>query len=1648
MTTSIKTPVIPGYEILEQIYGGSRTKVYRAKRQQDSCPVVIKYLATEYPSFNELLQFRNQYVITENLQIPGIVRSLSLEVYGNGYALIMEDIGGISLQEHIKLLNKQGNSSIETNFLIEFLSIALQLVDILHEVNRQRIIHKDIKPANILINPETKQVKLIDFSIASLLPRETQEIKNPNVLEGTLAYISPEQTGRMNRGIDYRSDFYSLGVTFYELLTGELPFKSDDAMELVHCHIAKQPPEINKPKHILGNKLHPNHLLGKERGQKIPQVLSDIIMKLMAKNAEERYQSTLGLKYDLEICLRQLKETGNIENFEIAQRDICDKFIIPEKLYGREAEVQELLTAFERISVGNSELMLVAGFSGIGKTAVVNEVHKPIVKQKGYFIKGKFDQFNRNIPFSALVQALRDLMGQILSESDTQLQQWRDKILDAVRENGQVIIDVIPELEKIIGQQPDVPELTGSAAQNRFNLLFSKFIQLFTTKEHPLVIFIDDLQWADSASLNLLKLLMSEGEKGYLLLIGAYRDNEVFSAHPLMLTLDEIAKAEGKINAITLSPLSEKNINNLVAETLSCRREIAKPLTDLVYQKTKGNPFFTTQFLLGLYGEELIKFNFELGHWECEITEVRQRALTDDVVEFMAGRLQKFPQETQEVLKLAACIGNQFDLGTLATVCEKSKEDVADSLWRALQEGFILPQSEVYKFYFGERESGVRGEISQVVNYKFLHDRVQQAAYSLIPDEQKQSTHLHIGQLLLQNLSEEQQDKHLFIIVNHWNQAIELITDDAEKDKLIQLNVNAGEKAKASAAYGAALQYIQTALSLIDSESWQTNYPLALKLHEANAETAYLTGDFELMETVIDRVLNHSQDLLDCVKVHEIKIQAKMAQVQQLEALNIGIEFLRLLGIQVQESPQPEDLKAEIAAINRAMEGKTIAELANLPLMKDRKQLAKVNILASLLPPCYQAKPSLFPWVDCKLMQLLIQYGNTPQSSFIYSCHGMVCISVLQDFTSAAEYGELACQLDLNPQTGDGVSGTYSAGACIIHYSSHLKETLRLLLKSYQTGLETGNFEYGGYAIVKRSHYLYLTGHNLLTLKTEMAAISNAIETMKQGHSLTWSNTLEQKVLNLLGDTEIPWELVGTAYDETQSLSLQIAANDRTGLHYVYQYKLILCYLFDRIPQAVENAALAESYLDGVTCFFDEYVCNFYNSLTQLAHYSYVKISEQKNILEKVEANQAKMQYWANHAPMNGQHKYDLVEAEKCRVLGQKLEAIDLYDSAMAGAKENEYLLEEALANELAAKFYLEWGKEKVASGYMQEAYYCYTRWGAKAKTDDLETRYPQLLKPILQKQQFNLSSLETINSTYLQTSIPFTHSSNTSSTSISDALDFSSILKAAQSISSCIELDQLVTNLTQIILENSGAKKSVLILPKNQSSENKTWLVKAITTVNYQLDTLEKIQTVLNLESIDDCLEIPPKIINYVINTQQTIVIDNCQTDIPGVIDEYMMEHQPKSVLCTPIINQGHLIGMLYLENKITSGVFTFERQQIINFLSSQAAISIENAQLYSNLKQSQLQTVQSEKMSALGNLVAGVAHEMNNPLGFINATPKQAKPTITDITKHLKLYQETFPEPGDEIFDHGSEIDLDYSLEDLPKMFDAMVMAWIVLF
>ncbi|OAB63330.1 hypothetical protein AY599_23220 [Leptolyngbya valderiana BDU 20041] len=1516
-TADRSTFALSGYRPLEQLYCGARTVVYRALQEKERSgeklaepkSVVIKLLHQAYPSFNELVQFRNQYTITKNLDCSGIVRPYSLEPYQNSYALVMEDFGGISLERYVR--NQYSECDRPSLPLEEVLAIALQLTDILHCLTQNRIIHKDIKPNNILINPDIKTIKLTDFSIASLLPNEIQEIQNPQGLEGTLAYLAPEQTGRMNRGIDYRSDFYALGVTLFELLAGRYPFESSDPMELIHCHIAQQPPSLE--------------------AFQVPKPVADIVLKLMAKNAEDRYQSAVGLKQDLEFCLTQLRETGQIEPFRIGQRDLCNRFTIPEKLYGRETEVRALLDAFDRISEGDRELLLVAGFSGIGKTAVVKEVHKPIVRQKGYFARGKFDQFQRNVPLSAFIKAFQDLIRQILSESDDRLQNWQEKILNAVGENGRVLIDVIPELELIIGHQPPVVELSGNAAQNRFNLIFQKFVRVLATREHPLVVFLDDLQWADVASLNFLKRLAIEADTQYLLLLGAYRDNEVFPAHPLMLALKALDEAGVTTSTITLEPLSQSDLNRWVADTLTCSTKLAQPLTEFVYQKTRGNPFFASQFLKSLHDDGVIKFQDDSGYWQCDLTRVQTFALTDDVVEFMALQLKKLPTATQELLKFAACIGNQFDLETLAVVSERTPNETASDLWIALREGLLIPLSKTYKF-FQESESVEldRAELD-AISYRFLHDRIQQAAYGLIPDDRKQATHYKMGTLLLQKFTESEREDRLFEIISHLNLGRSLIVRPTERKELTQFNLKAGQKAKSATAYASAIDYFNTGIELLPDNAWSSHYNLTLNLHVELTEATYLNTDFEGMAQPVDLVLKNAKTLLDRVPVCITQVMAAKSQGELMKSLKIGFQLLHALGIELPEQPTEEDIGRTFQETQTLWEGRNPLSLLDLPTMSDRSHLAAMQVMTNLIPSAYMAAPQFMPLLICKQVELSIRSGNCAISTFAYADYGLMLCGVLNNIEAGYEFGQLALALLERLQAkACECRSKFIVSNFIRHWKDPVRDILPALTEAYQVGLEIGDLESIGMTAFYFCCYSYLTGKELTSLCEEMEGYRHALQSIKQQVSSDYVSLTQQAVLNLLGKSPVPWKLSGDLYDIDRSLPIHEVRRDSTALFHLYFNQTILCYLFEQYEDAVRASALVEEYLGGGLSQFPIPVYYFYDSLVRLSRYPEATEAEQKSCLERVAANQQKMQLWASLSPGNHRQHWELVEAQRYAILGEKAIAIDYFDRAVSSARSNGFLQEEALANELAAKFYRNWGKDTVFKAYIQEAYYCYARWGATAKIQQLERDYSLDLNP-----RPNANSSVTISSSLSETV------TTQGTIAISEQFDLAAILQFSQALSGEIELDRLLSKLLSLILTTSGAQQSCLLLVQNDRL-----FVQAFG------QSSDREFTVLQSIPLEDCDRLSHRLANRVAHTREIIVLDNASQDGEFTDDPYIIEHQCRSILCTPLVHQGHLKGIVYLENNLSAGAFTRQRLEIVRLLSAQAAISLENALLYQQLE------------------------------------------------------------------------------------------------
>ncbi|PQJ95796.1 serine/threonine protein kinase [Chromatium okenii] len=1493
--------LLSGYQTQSLLYESANSEIYRAIKAADGQKVILKVLKQNYPTPSEIARYKQEYELTSQLDLDGVIKTYGLEKHQNTFIIIVEDFGGTSLSE---LLSDRDLS------LVDFLLLAIKIANSLVQLNANHIIHKDINPANIVFCPDTAQLKIIDFGISTKFTKENSIFRNANLLEGTLAYISPEQTGRMNKSLDYRTDFYSLGVTFYELLTKKLPFSAQDELELVHCHLAKEAAYLT------------------DLDPLIPVAVSNIVRKLMAKNADDRYQNALGIKADLERCLAQLQATGRIENFELATQDFSDKFQIPQKLYGRESEIETLLTAFERVShpkdaVPSSELMLIAGYSGIGKSALVREIYKPITEKRGYFISGKFDQFQRNIPYSAVVQALGELIKNLLTESLPELEQWRKKLLSALGINAQVIIDVIPELELILGKQPPVPELGANEAQNRFNFVVKNFTQVFAQPEHPLVLFLDDLQWADSASLKFMQLLMS-GEIRCLFLIGAYRDNEVFPAHPLVLTIDEIAKNGSIINRVILSALDLATSSQLICDALKTGAEEVTQLTEMVLLKTGGNPFFLNEFLNALYAEDFLSFDRTSLRWVWDFQAIENRNFTDNIVELMVSKIKKLPLKTQAILKISAAIGNQFDLSLVSAFEATELRELVNHLDVAVSENLVMPLNtrEYIELSLLNTPNYLLPE------YKFVHDRIQQAAYSFIPDDQRHVVHYQLGQILLKTIPPSAREEKIFELVNQLNQGTVLITEQTEKYLLAQLNLIAGQKARNSSAYQAARDYATLGLSLLGEHPWHEHYEISLAFHELQAELAFLCTDFDQMEYFIDCVITEARSVLDAVKVYIIRIQANAARNRIQKALDVGQEILQRFNITFPVFPTTYDVQKAIAE-NQALLDKDVADLSNLPVMTDKEKLAIIEIGNRIMPAAFNAGSLLFFLIGSLTVKLSIQSGNAPSSCFSYSTYGTILCNFSQDVKTAIKFGQLALNVLSKFNAMPVKASVLTVVALfILHRNNHIRDTAAVLQEAYTTALETGDLEYSGYSAYGYCLARFWSGQPLADVQQETGAYVTQLAKMNQLTTANYCRIYLQAIQNLLGFSKSPVLFSGEVLQESEILPQLLEQKDLVGVYFFYLYKLVLCFLFEDIEQAQNYAAEGRRNLMSGAGLVTQGVFYFYDSLVILAKLK-PNASGAEEALSLVEDNQTILQqHWASHAPMNYQHKIDLVTAEKYRVLGRALDAMEFYDRAIALARENDYINDVAIAYELAAKFYLSIDRTMIAKTYMQEAYYFYELWGATAKVNHLRNNYSGLV------------TAKNYNYRFEKNSTPHTQSALHTQSAFNNSLDLASVMKASQAITSEIVLENLLQTLMKILLENAGAESGCLLLQLQR--EHLEVAIHAQDGVFVVFPKQELIQVA------------PVSVLNFVVRTKTGIILDEAiATKNNFHQDDYIQSVKPLSMLCHPLLNQNELVGVVYLENKMTAGVFTQERVELLQLISGEAAIAIINATLYQEKQQ-----------------------------------------------------------------------------------------------
>lgn len=1491
---------LDGYKIYKKIYSGN-SDVYRAIRIQDNLPVIIKVLKISYPTSEELTRFTSEYEIMSSLESESVIRAYDFKIWNNSFALIMEDIGGETLQ---KILETRKVS------LEEFLNIAIRITGLLGELHGESIIHKDINPHNIIWNTETGQMKLIDLGTASLFSREVVSLLHPDHIEGTLAYMSPEQTGRMNRNIDYRSDFYSLGVTFYKVLTGKLPFRTNDAMELVHCHIAKS---VTPPHHEFSE---------------CPRIISNIILKLMSKSKENRYQSILGLKVDLEKCLLHLTEKGSIDDFMLGERDHSSVFEIAESLYGREKEVEVLLEGFERTSRGLSEVCLVTGQSGIGKTVLVNEIQIPIVKRKGYFISGKFEQFQQDIPYYGVIQAFRELVKQVLSESDESVQYWKRSLLDALGQNGQVIVDLIPEIEQVIGKQPAVQELNTQETESRFIWIFSRFFSVFAQKEHPLVIFLDDLQWGDCATLNFIRAIGTSIDIPYLYFIGAYRDNEVSESHLLKLTMDDVGQKK-VIHNIHINPLELESINQLVADTLNCDKNETSHISEMIHKKSAGNPFFIKELLKSIYKEGLFRFDEKSSKWLWNDEEIQEVKISSNVVSFMIEKLESLPRACQSLLSCAACVGTRFDLNTLSYITKKSLSEILTHLKEAIQEEVIVPLNDKYRISLMEDHTYPDLKGTYELEFKFVHDRIQQAAYSFLNGEDMQLTHLTIGRKFLEDFESEYFEENLIVAVYHLNEGKTLIVQPDEKERVSKLNLSAGIKARKSSAYANAFEYLKIGLEMLPDNMWETRYELSFDMFKEYAQCAYLAGQYEIAEKQIETLLNNVRTDMEKVDVLTMLSLQYSTLGKMEESIKVGVKGLAILGESLPLSPSAIHIMKEYLLIKWNMGRKDVKELVNLPELKDTKKLAMSKLIVEMLPSVYlMGNDNLFVYLVFRLINLSLRYGNSVESAFAYSFFGMLLCAAFGKLREGYEFGKLSMAVNEKYHDLKTKCRVYHCYADFIHHwMNHWSTLTEIQKRGIEVGYQAGDLLYLSFM----AHHVHTWNPklDLRRIQQEKEKYREIIKCCGFKDALDESDLFINTCANYLGMTDGKLSISHSDFDELKCLEEMTQRNYTTGITAYHIWKAEICNFYDEYEQAIKHVEKAKVSIMSVMGL--PYTVRF-SLITFLAYSGQVDkmASRAKRTAKRVMKQEyRKMKKWANVCPGNFKHLQLIMEGELARIAGNIDVAMKCFSQAIKTALENEWLRDQALANELMAKLYIEIDQDKAAIGYINASCYLYERWGATRKLDHIHEKYGNLIRgnsieyDMYRSMDNSLEILGEPRSNY------------------AFGLDITTILKSSQAISSEIVLEKLLQKMMKIVIENAGAEKGYFII----EDDNDLVIQAEACLTESEVISLHNI-------SIAHCQCVSEKIINYVARTHEEIVVYDAVKSERFSDELYISKNHIKSVLCIPLKRQDQLQGILYLENNLTAGAFSEDRIEILKLLSSEIIISLENARLYKELE------------------------------------------------------------------------------------------------
>jgi PAS domain S-box-containing protein len=1435
--------------------------------------VLVVRPAAEQPTSDSLNRLAHEYRLKDDLDNAWSARPVALTHYKDRMTLVLEDPGGSPLDQ---LLGRPWEIS-------HFLRIAIPLAVALRRVHERGLIHKDIKPANILVDAASGEAWLTGFGIASRLPRERQPLAPPEVIAGTLAYMAPEQTGRMNRSVDSRSDLYALGVTFYEILAGALPFTAADPMEWVHCHIARQPAPME------------------ERAPGIPGPLSAVVMKLLAKTAEERYQTASGLEADLQRCLEEWETHGRIDPFVLGAHDLSDQLLIPEKLYGREHEIDSLLASFDRVAAtGAVEFVLVSGYSGIGKSSVVNELQRALVSSRGLFASGKFDQYKRDIPYATIGQAVQSLVRSLLTQSEEELGRWRTSLIDGLGPNGQLMVNLVPELELVIGKQPSVADLPPQEAQNRFRIVFRRFLGVFAGKEHPLAVFLDDLQWLDAATLDLLENLATQSELRHLLLVGAYRDNEVSPSHPLLRTLDAIRKAGASVQEISLAPLTCGDMGGLIADTLDCTPGDAGPLAQLVHDKTGGNPFFAIQFVSALAEEGLLRFDHDAARWRWELNRLHDKGYTDNVVDLMVGRLARLPVQTQATLQQLACLGNVAEIAMLSTVLGKSNEEVQSDLWDAVRLELV------------EQLEG---------SYKFAHDRVQEAAYSFMPERVRAEAHLLIGRLLVAHTPAEKREGAVFEIVNQLDRGAALITSQDERDQLAELNLIAGRRAKATTAYVSALTYLTAGAALLSEDSWERRHELRFGLELRLAECEFLTGALAEAEQRLNVLSTQAANTVERATVACLLVDLYTTLDQSSRAIAVGLDYLRHLGIDWSPHPTNEEARREYERVWSLLGSRAIEELIDLPLMSDPGSLATLDVLTKIGAPAVYTDANLVALVACRAVNLSLERGNCDASCSAYVWLSMVAGPRFGDYRAAVyRFGQLGYDLVERRGLTRFQARTYMEfGYGVVPWTRHVRAGRDPVRRAFDAAIRNGDHTYAAYCGDQLNTNFLAAGDPLFDVEREAEQSLAFAQKMRFGLVIDAITTQQGLIRTLRGLTTTFGSFDDDRFNEAR-IERRFSENpDLAFVEFWYWVRKLQARFFaGDYESAIEASSEAQRLMWTSVSQIETAEYCFYDALSRAACYNSTATVDRQQHLDAIAARHKQLRIWAANCPENFDNRAALVGAEIARIGARDIDAMRLYEQAIGSARANGFVHNEALANELAGRFYAARGFEKIARMYLQDARYGYLRWGADGKVRQLERLHPHL-------RDASVPAFPTVT-----IGAPV------------EQLDVGTVLKAAQAVSGEIVLGKLIERLMRIAIEHAGAERGLLIL----FAVDEPRIVAEATTGRGLVDVTQR-------DAVVSPTQLPETALHYAIRTLETVIIDDAAAQNPFSSDVYFRRTHVRSVLCVPLVKQAKLIGALYLENNLASHVFTPARITVLELLASQTAISLENARLYNDLQE-----------------------------------------------------------------------------------------------